>query len=507
MKKYLLNIRKMVFLTLVGMVISSLSFAQYGTNLTVNPGFESGANTNWTKKFLDTSTGNITDSDQADAFEGTKAAKIEVTKLPTSQLIEKMMYLADAVTITESKGYKFSLKAKSLAGGSNIKISILTATAGGATKASSSSLFTLTTEYKEYAYIYTPAQDYFIVTLRIQIDGDNLDTYFFDNVAMQSVDGIANNGFEEGVNFSWAYEARDGAVATFEESTMFSAGSKALAVNVTTAGAVYDYVTAVNETRVPVVAGNPYKLTFYAKASAADMDIKAGATFNDVNNAYLTVIYDFVPLTTEYQKYEVFFKPVANATSSKVKLWAAGYVGTIYLDEFSITPAESAPLKITSRPLTTGKVNVAYSSAVMVNQDATLELSTNPQANWLTLTNGVLSGTPTEAGSVEVTITAKANGETDAQQKFTIVVKSDINTQVENIDLASLTVYPNPSLGSFQIQNTNENVNVKIYNTIGKLILNKEVQPNELINLDEKGIYIVKISNENSELTRKLIVE
>jgi hypothetical protein len=214
-----------------------------------------------------------------------------------------------------------------------------------------------------------------------------------------------------------------------------------------------------------------------------------------------------VPLTTEYQKYEVFFKPVANATSSKVKLWAAGYVGTIYLDEFSITPAQSAPLKITSRPLTTGKVNVAYSSAVMVNQDATLELSTNPQANWLTLTNGVLSGTPTEAGSVEVTITAKANGETDAQQKFTIVVKSDINTQVENIDLASLTVYPNPSLGSFQIQNTNENVNVKIYNTIGKLILNKEVQPNELINLDEKGIYIVKISNENTEITRKLIVE
>ncbi len=169
MKRNLQNKTKMLILTFVGIIYTQILFAQYGSNLVLNPGFESGANTNWTKKFLDTSTGNITDSDQADAFEGTKAAKIEVTKLPTSQLIEKMMYLADAVTITESKGYKFSLKAKSLAGGSNIKISILTATAGGATKASSSSLFTLTTEYKEYAYIYTPAQDYFIVTLRIQI--------------------------------------------------------------------------------------------------------------------------------------------------------------------------------------------------------------------------------------------------------------------------------------------------------------------------------------------------
>ena len=61
--------------------------------------------------------------------------------------------------------------------------------------------------------------------------------------------------------------------------------------------------------------------------------------------------------------------------------------------------------------------------------------------------------------------------------------------------------YPNPSKGTISF---NVNVDVKIYNLIGSLVL--EAKNTNQINLD-KGFYIAKISKENLNATTKIIVE
>ncbi len=59
MKRNLQNKTKMLILTFVGIIYTQILFAQYGSNLVLNPGFESGAAVNWTKKFLDGSAGTL----------------------------------------------------------------------------------------------------------------------------------------------------------------------------------------------------------------------------------------------------------------------------------------------------------------------------------------------------------------------------------------------------------------------------------------------------------------
>ena len=73
----------------------------------------------------------------------------------------------------------------------------------------------------------------------------------------------------------------------------------------------------------------------------------------------------------------------------------------------------------------------------------------------------------------------------------------------------ALTIVPNPNNGIFTIGNQQANCWVSVFNMQGKNILNKQLSPNELIDLQDfgKGTYLLEIKNsENSEAkTLKLI--
>ena len=73
----------------------------------------------------------------------------------------------------------------------------------------------------------------------------------------------------------------------------------------------------------------------------------------------------------------------------------------------------------------------------------------------------------------------------------------------------ALTIVPNPNNGIFTIGNQQANCWVSVFNMQGKNILNKQLAPNELIDLQDfgKGTYLLEIKNsENSEAkTLKLI--
>lgn len=70
------------------------------------------------------------------------------------------------------------------------------------------------------------------------------------------------------------------------------------------------------------------------------------------------------------------------------------------------------------------------------------------------------------------------------------------------------TIYPNPTVGNYiQIINK-ERVTVKIYSILGKELLKKTIYPeNSQLDISSinRGIYIVKISNNSSSITRKFI--
>ena len=60
--------------------------------------------------------------------------------------------------------------------------------------------------------------------------------------------------------------------------------------------------------------------------------------------------------------------------------------------------------------------------------------------------------------------------------------------------------YPNPSTG---VVNFTSEFNIKIYNMLGKLILEDKTSTVKL----DKGVYLINISNENLNLTTKIIIE
>lgn len=68
--------------------------------------------------------------------------------------------------------------------------------------------------------------------------------------------------------------------------------------------------------------------------------------------------------------------------------------------------------------------------------------------------------------------------------------------------------YPNPSNGNLTIQTSETNIDLKIYNTLGKLVFTKTDFNSQKLNLHDlnSGIYSVIISSNNRQENRKLIL-
>ncbi len=95
------------------------------------------------------------------------------------------------------------------------------------------------------------------------------------------------------------------------------------------------------------------------------------------------------------------------------------------------------------------------------------------------------------------------NGKTDFSK--VIAIKSDKNTDI------SVDIYPNPSKDSFVIDVNGEvsaKYSIVVYDMQGRSVVNTEVSGNKcVISLSNcvSGIYFVKISSENSIITKKIV--
>jgi len=80
---------------------------------------------------------------------------------------------------------------------------------------------------------------------------------------------------------------------------------------------------------------------------------------------------------------------------------------------------------------------------------------------------------------------------------------------IENLSQTNFNIYPNPTIGQFNIElyNNDESI-ISIYSITGKTIFNKQYTSNELIeiNLDApSGLYFVKVETDKGVFTEKII--
>ena len=92
-----------------------------------------------------------------------------------------------------------------------------------------------------------------------------------------------------------------------------------------------------------------------------------------------------------------------------------------------------------------------------------------------------------------------------------------ITSSVDDNDVRSLIIYPNPSKDKFNISfvsDRHQDIRIKIYSSIGKTVYNEKLQKyvgdySRLIDLgkNEKGIYFLEILTENSIINKKIILQ
>jgi hypothetical protein len=125
-----------------------------------------------------------------------------------------------------------------------------------------------------------------------------------------------------------------------------------------------------------------------------------------------------------------------------------------------------------------------------------------------TWSNGVTNAIPFMPNNTNTyTVTGTdANSCTNAD---TITVSVNACTDIKSLSSpVSINMYPNPAAGQLYIE-TNENAHVKLYDVIGKTVLETNVvSGNNLINIGalESGTYTVVYKLTNTQVLRKLII-
>ncbi|MFH0895797.1 MAG: T9SS type A sorting domain-containing protein, partial [Bacteroidota bacterium] len=72
----------------------------------------------------------------------------------------------------------------------------------------------------------------------------------------------------------------------------------------------------------------------------------------------------------------------------------------------------------------------------------------------------------------------------------------------------SITIYPNPSTGSFTITGLPVDEQIQIINSMGQTVKKASIRTQATMNftLDERGVYLVRTITDKEIVTKKIIV-
>lgn len=185
---------------------------------------------------------------------------------------------------------------------------------------------------------------------------------------------------------------------------------------------------------------------------------------------------------------------------------------------FTITVANvnDAPV-ITSTAILTGYVGNLYAyvfTATDADANTTLTLSAVVMPEWLTFTpsNGILSGTPTQAfkGNNVVSLSV-SDGTVDVEQTFTINV--DGPNSLNDLSVAGISLYPVPAKDYLTVSFTTltEDTELDVINALGSIVKKSVIPANQTnYTLDlkgiENGIYYLHIKNTSINNVGRFVV-
>lgn len=100
----------------------------------------------------------------------------------------------------------------------------------------------------------------------------------------------------------------------------------------------------------------------------------------------------------------------------------------------------------------------------------------------------------------------------DSQTSFSTICSSNCTVGIEENNLSNISLYPNPTTGSINIdfEEKKSNINLRITNDIGQVILTENYKSTNHINFDlyaPKGVYFLKLESDREVITKKIIKE
>lgn len=104
-----------------------------------------------------------------------------------------------------------------------------------------------------------------------------------------------------------------------------------------------------------------------------------------------------------------------------------------------------------------------------------------------------------DANSASMTVIDKDGNEYDGYLK---ILFAESATGVEEFDITSVYVYPNPVVNTLSIQGVDENTALEVYNLTGKSVLKDKGTELDVTSLTQ-GTYILRINNQYVKFIKK----
>ena len=187
---------------------------------------------------------------------------------------------------------------------------------------------------------------------------------------------------------------------------------------------------------------------------------------------------------------------------------------TVYGSEMTFTTLNqqqetcAAPTNVTASNITNNSADISWTQqGDVTNWDVNYRVAGADAWNSVTTTTNpyTLSGL-SEATSYEVQVIAHCTNGVTSDPSATITLTT---TGINDYELSNVVVYPNPTTGMIQIQNSESRIeNVEVYDAYGKMLNMVNVNDNATV-LDlsgyASGTYFVKIVTENGVVTKRVV--
>jgi alpha-tubulin suppressor-like RCC1 family protein len=108
---------------------------------------------------------------------------------------------------------------------------------------------------------------------------------------------------------------------------------------------------------------------------------------------------------------------------------------------------------------------------------------------------------------------ALGNGtNTDSNVPVMVIALCPVSNSINEIaEEGTLSVYPNPSNGIFNVESTEKILAVEIYNVLGAKVYHQQIANASNLQIDlsshAKGVYFIKVQSEKEVLTQKIVIE